>query len=300
MEIQLIQLYIYVCECYSRHLSLHFTRFSNNYLPVFTDQELMTVYIFGAMQGHQKKKEIYKYMNNHWKTWFPKMPSYQAFNDRLNKIHWHFSLIINELINTLYAQSDFASLLTIAQKDTILTDSLPIILSKRPYTARVATQIADKGYCSTKKLYYHGLKLHTLNFSMKQALPMPYRFEFTAASHNDLTVLKTHLQNEPIAHACLVGDKIYRSEEFITDLQNFDSKVINPIKLHKNQDKLSFYQQIYSTLVSKVRQPIESFFNWINEKTGIQTASKVRAEMGLYQHCYGKLAVALCFLVFNP
>ncbi len=42
-NIQLIQLYIYVCECYDRHLSLHFTRLSNNYLPEFTDQELITV-----------------------------------------------------------------------------------------------------------------------------------------------------------------------------------------------------------------------------------------------------------------
>ncbi|MCU0392624.1 MAG: hypothetical protein MUE81_16045 [Thermoflexibacter sp.] len=85
-------------------------------------------------------------------------------------------------------------------------------------TARVATQIADKGYCSTKDLYYHGLKLYALNFSIKQALPLPYRFQLTAASENDLTVLKTHLHHQLIAHACLVADKIYRSREFTSNL----------------------------------------------------------------------------------
>lgn len=31
-----------------------------------------------------------------------------------------------------------------------------------------------------------------------------------------------------------------------------------------------------SNFVSKIRQPIESFFNWIQEKTGTQTASKIK------------------------
>ena len=29
------------------------------------------------------------------------------------------------------------------------------------------------------------------------------------------------------------------------------------------------YRDLYSASVSKVRQPVESFFNWINEKTQI-------------------------------
>lgn len=52
-----------------------------------------------------------------------------------------------------------------------------------------------------------------------------------------------------------------------------------------------------SQAVSKVRQPIESFFNWLNEKTEIQKASKVRATKGLLVHTFGKLAIALLTLV---
>ncbi len=52
--------------------------------------------------------------------------------------------------------------------------------------------------------------------------------------------------------------------------------------------------------VSKVRQPIESLFNWIHEKTNIQKASKVRSYKGLMVHIFGRLAAAMFMLVFNP
>lgn len=51
-------------------------------------------------------------------------------------------------------------------------------------------------------------------------------------------------------------------------------------------------------LVRKIRQPIESLFNWIIEKTGIQKASKVRSTDALLIHCWGKLVFALLLLVF--
>jgi hypothetical protein len=55
-------------------------------------------------------------------------------------------------------------------------------------------------------------------------------------------------------------------------------------------------EEILSTAVSRVRQPIESLFNWIEEKTGIQTASKVRSTQGLLVHVFGKLAAAMLML----
>ncbi len=49
-----------------------------------------------------------------------------------------------------------------------------------------------------------------------------------------------------------------------------------------------------------MRQPIESLFNWINEKTGIQQASKVRSYQGLLVHAFGWLAAAMLLLALNP
>jgi hypothetical protein len=54
------------------------------------------------------------------------------------------------------------------------------------------------------------------------------------------------------------------------------------------------YEDLFSTVVSKIRPPIKSFFHWINDITGIRKASKVRSEKGLILHVFGKIAAALC------
>ena len=61
-------------------------RMSNNYHPIFTDEEVMIVYIFGIINGMSKVKPIYTFTSNHLLDWFPQLPSYQAFNYRLNEL----------------------------------------------------------------------------------------------------------------------------------------------------------------------------------------------------------------------
>ena len=48
-------------------------------------------------------------------------------------------------------------------------------------------------------------------------------------------------------------------------------------------------QSLSSTAISRLRQPIESLFNQIDEKVKIQNASKVRSLKGVLTHIYGKL-----------
>jgi hypothetical protein len=57
------------------------------------------------------------------------------------------------------------------------------------------------------------------------------------------------------------------------------------------------FNDLFSTAVSKIRQPIESFFNWLNEKTTIQKAMKVRSTRGLLVHMMGKIAIAFIYLI---
>jgi hypothetical protein len=54
--------------------------------------------------------------------------------------------------------------------------------------------------------------------------------------------------------------------------------------------------RLLSRAISCVRQPIESLFNWIEEKTKIQIASKVRSYEGLMVHIFGKIATAIFLL----
>ncbi|MDO5421810.1 MAG: transposase, partial [Bacteroides sp.] len=91
----------------------------------------------------------------------------------------------------------------------------------------------------------------------------------------------------------LLGNK--RQEQGVT--------MLTPVKAIKGKDPVITQREkaerdLFSTAVSKVRQPIESFFNWLNEKTNIQRAIKVRSTSGLLVHTMGKIAIAFIYLIF--
>ena len=81
-------------------------------------------------------------------------------------------------------------------------------------------------------------------------------------------------------------------------LREQQARLIAPRKKPKGQE-LTKDESYYNRLVRSIRQPIESLFNWMEEKTGIQRASKVRSTDALMIHCWGKLAVAFFLLVLN-
>ena len=105
-------------------------------------------------------------------------------------------------------------------------------------------------------------------------------------------------------NATLMADKIYCDKSLNIDLEQKQiCLILTPVKLVKGQcERLREFDKaaddLFSTYVSRFRQPIESFFNWLQEKTGIQHASKVRSENGLLVHVFGNLAAALAGLVF--
>jgi hypothetical protein len=56
--------------------------------------------------------------------------------------------------------------------------------------------------------------------------------------------------------------------------------------------------ELFSTAVPEVRQPIKSFFNRLNEKTTIQRAKKVKSTKGLLLHTMGKITIVFIYLIF--
>jgi hypothetical protein len=73
---------------------------------------------------------------------------------------------------------------------------------------------------------------------------------------------------------------------------------LTPVIKQKGQHHLEPQDQWLSTAVARVRQPIEVLFAWIEEKTGIECASKVRSYRRLKVYVFGKLAAALFFWNF--
>jgi hypothetical protein len=85
LEIQFIQLFLWGCTAYDKHPTLKYRRWSlNTTESLVTDQELITVYLFGYLQRRFKQKMIHCYVQGHWGACFTQLLSYQTFNHRLN------------------------------------------------------------------------------------------------------------------------------------------------------------------------------------------------------------------------
>ena len=298
---KLIFIYCYICDCYDNCLAPHYQRMSNNSEPDFTDQEIITIFLYCLLvEKRTEIRDIYDFTDNYLRSWFPNLGSYQAFNYRLNKLNGVFPVLIDLLIQ--YKMENVSPELFVYCEDLIISvvDSMPIILAKgsRSYSAKVAPQYCNQTYSSSKKTFYYGLKLHVMGFKRFQSLPIPEFVGTTPASNPDLGVFKPYW--EKLMNRAVFADKAYINKLFNDWIaQNNNVHIYTPVKKKKGQKKLSFYQDLYSTAVSQVRQPIESFFNWIIEKVAIQKASKVRSAQGLMVHTYGRFAAAMMAMTFD-
>lgn len=293
--VKLINIYLYICERYEQDLKYCCERFSNNYKPALTDQEIMTIYLYTIQEEQRfKVKQIHRFADEYLRSWFPDLGTYAAFNNRLNRLSEAFRHLVAPLLSEFQPED--------CCLDQSLLDSMPIITCSGRRSPKVATELVDKGVCSSKGMYYHGLKLHALAFRRVDKLPFPEQLLITPASFNDLSVFKQAWSG--ITNRCFWGDKIYHNKEFFEQLEiEKDSIMLTPVKAVKGQTdwEKQFNKaadDLFSRAVSKVRQPIESFFNWLIEKTDFQKASRVRSNRGLMVHVFGKIAAAFISLIF--
>lgn len=294
--LNLISIYLKISELYDTDLKYVCQRFTNNNEPEFTDQEVMTIFLYAMNQEERfTTKQIYKFADRYLRTWFPKLPSYVAFNTRANRLCEAFRMLCSLILDNNRPED--------CNFDFSLLDSLPIITcSGKRNGGKVARELTDKGYCSTKSMYYYGLKLHALAFHRPNRLPFPESLVLSPASENDLNIFKQNW--DVIGNRLFWGDKIYLDGPFFNNLKsNINSIMHTPIKyvkgtpeVLKQRDKAA--DDLFSTAVSKIRQPIESFFNWLIQKTDIQRASKVRSTKGLIVHVFGRIAAAFIGLIF--
>lgn len=293
--LKLIEIYFYIDKRYNKDLKYCCERFSNNDKPLLTDQEIMTIYLFTIHEEQRfKVKQIHRFANEYLRSWFPDLGSYAAFNNRLNRLSEAFKQLAASLVEEFRPED--------CCLDQSLLDSMPIITCSGRRIPKVATEIIDKGICSSKGMYYHGLKLHALAFQRKGKLPFPEQLLITPASVNDLYVFKDAWSN--ICDRCFFGDKIYFNRGFFAELERTKGSImLTPVKAVKGQTEADKQRNkaaddLFSRAVSKVRQPIEGFFNWLIEKSDFQRASKVRSTKGLMIHVFGKMAAAFIYLIF--
>ena len=107
-------------------------------------------------------------------------------------------------------------------------------------------------------------------------------------------LMEKHLRPE-LHDEDVYGDKAYHRPDSKCVERDQKLTVLTPVKKKKGQKYLEADEQWLSTAVSRVRQPIETLFGWIEEKTGIECAGRVRSYQGLMVHVFGRFAAAMFF-----
>jgi len=291
-QTNLIKLYCAVCDN-SSTIEAEMQRHSNNFRPQFSDEECITVYLWGISQRRFEQKTIYEYTRNHLLEWFPKLPSYQAFSDRLNRLVPAFQTLAEHWLNIIGAD--------LSECTEYIVDSCPIILAKGPRSghARVARELCEKSYNSSRNEWYYGLKLHAVVARRPGLLPLPLSLMASGAAQHDLPAAKHILEDHlSLRFGRLYADKAYIDADWAESLEkNRALTLLTPRKKAKGDVLLS--GDTFSSFVSSVRQPIECFFNWLDRLTNIQSASVVRSLSGLLLHVFARIAAALAALLFN-
>ena len=103
---KLIELYCAICHhSEDSRIAEKMQHGSNNKSAQFTDVELMTAYLWGAQQGLLTRKSIYNFIRTYHLGEFQKLPRYQAFCRRLNRLAAAFAALAEVLFEQKLASS---------------------------------------------------------------------------------------------------------------------------------------------------------------------------------------------------
>lgn len=282
-QLQLISLFCWIDDGFNkRGWSWFGERFSNNCSPAFTDAEVLTCYLFARMRGLHQRKQAWRFTADFLTNFFPKLPGYAAFIDRLNRLSGVLEQALHELCFTTKKGPHV----------DYLVDSMPIILAKGPRcgSAKVADGLADKSYSASKQIWFYGLKLHVLTERHVGKMPSPIALSLSPASEHDINTLKSWANQ--LNKGKVFADKAYTASELSKQLQEQGAHLCTPIKKTKGKYQLPG-KDVRNMEISQVRQPIEVFFAWLQEKTNIQNASKARSIKGLLTFVWSSLLVAM-------
>ena len=139
-------------------------RSSNNSEPKFTDIQATVIYLYSINLGFQTKQSVYNFAKQHLLRYCENLPSYKQFCLRINKLTPFFAELCNAELKAKPKTSK-----------THLADSMPVVVAKgsRSERAEAASELCDKGWCASKKMWYYGVKIHILAEERGHSVPIP-------------------------------------------------------------------------------------------------------------------------------
>jgi hypothetical protein len=118
--------------------------------PDLSDAEILTIEVFGEMQGHHDDASIWRYAKAHWQEWFPGLGSYKAF--------------VKQCANLGHLKQKIFAHLFAPQDDIHITDGvpMPICHMARASRSKLFKGEAAFGFCAAKDEHYYGFKGHVI------------------------------------------------------------------------------------------------------------------------------------------
>ena len=143
-------------------------------------------------------------------------------------------------------------------------------------------------------MFYRGVKLHVMaHLDGTRGIPYPLAIGVGRAGMSDMEGLKQIIPE--LDGGSLWFDKGYRGKTEREQLQTRGCAAMMP---RFRQKGLFHFKgpDAFSFIISRERQPIETLFSWLSERTGIQDAHRVRSARGLLFFVWSCLIVGVAFL----
>lgn len=215
---------------------------ARGFSPKLTDEEVITMEIFGQMMHQNCVGRIYEYFKNHWQSWFPQLGS------RVNFLKQSTNLcqIKQQLMKDLFPPYD----------DLHIIDGLPLPICKltRSRRCRSLENFAHYGFCAAKNERYYGVKAHIATNS-KGLISFVTLTSADVDERDVLDNLKGYLQGT------LLGDKGYLSCEKQASLRHHNIDLLT-LKRKNMPDNRS---DTLKKFISKTRKNIETTFSILTE-----------------------------------
>ena len=177
---------------------------------------------------------VYNYTADHLTDWYPDFPSYEAFVQRPNRLSGIFPLLVERILDRFSG--------TGLLPDIRLIDSFPVVMAnaKRSSGAKAVSEFASKGYCSSRNLWYYGVKVHISGIRRTGTLPLADLIGVTPASDHDLNAFR---QISPcLEHFKIFADLAYIDEPEKQLPKEQDSEIHIPVK-KKGQQFLELFDK---------------------------------------------------------
>jgi DDE family transposase len=193
------------------------------FAPVFSDAELLTMAVMGALLGYASDRRWLRRAHRDFRGMFPSMPGQSGYGKRLRKASGLLKQVIRMVATDTSLWSD----------DVWVVDSTPVGCGCSRETAQRSDLAgwAEYGYCASHSRYFWGLRLHlvcTLG-------GLPVLFALTGAKADERETLVDMLHTAPDVVAShpgqtVIGDKNYYGRIFDYQLTECDANMLRPAR----------------------------------------------------------------------